>query len=307
MVKVLEAAAAHPNSDSAAIAMFAGVGGSTTGRTLAVLIDLGLVQRGLGGGYLCSEPAIKRGIDNAAARQFLRRALLAYRPFEAVIEGLALGESGEDAVRKARVLLGIPVKELGKFDVLLKWGQELALLKNGGAQLSLSPEISPTSSAAVAFITPSDVESEAKARLYVAGRIGRDAYNALDEKDRGLLAASLLAIATDPSGAVEKSGQAVENYLRELCDEKGLGAEASKLNGGSQLASLLMNRGLIHSHQQKLVDSASMLRNAKAHHKDKKTLAPWLIDEDGALASFFSAVTAVKSIHSYIATGKQIL
>jgi hypothetical protein len=222
-------------------------------------------------------------------------------------EGIALGEPIEDAIRKASVLLQIPPEDRHRFQILQNWGLELLLLeeKNGG--VGLAPEIAPSSLPPTMFIKPSDVESEAKARLYVATRIGRDAYNGLDEKNRSLLAEALLVINVSPSDAVEKAGQAVENYLREVCGQQGFAADAAKLNGGSQLASLLVSKGLIHSHQVKLVDSVSMLRNAKAHHKDKKTLMPWHIGEEGALASFFSAATVIKSIDAFITTGNQVL
>lgn len=304
--KTLQAVAAHPNSDVAALASFAGLGDSTVAKATTALCALALVSLGERG-YICTEPKITRGTSLETVRQVIRKALLNYRPFESVCEGLALGEPIEDAIRKASVLLGISAGDRPRFHTLQKWGLELLLLQEKNGEVRLAPEIAPVSSAPSMFIKPSDVESEAKARLYVASRVGRDAYNALDENNRGLLADALLVISVKPSDAVEKAGQAVENYLRELCGQQELAADAAKLNGGSQVASLLASKTLIHSHQVKLVDSVSMLRSAKAHHKDKKTLVPWHITEEGALASFFSAVTAIKSIDAYITKGDQVL
>jgi hypothetical protein len=307
LLKTLEAAAAHPHSGPPALARFAGIGGSTTRKSLAALTAIGLITREQSGGYVCTDPKIQRGVDDSSARQVIRHALIRYRPFEAICEGLALGESVGEAIRKGEVLLGLDATETPKFELLVKWGTELSLLHELNGRVVLSPEIVPTAAAIAAFITAEDVESEAKARLFVASRMGRDAYNGIEEKDRALLAGSLLEVGRNPADSVEKAGQAVENYLREFCENKGFGAEAAKRNGGSQLANLLAEKNLIHSHQQKLVDSVSMLRNAKAHHKDKKTLVPWTIDEDGALASFFSAITALKSIHAYTNHGTQLL
>jgi hypothetical protein len=306
LLNALHAVASHPNSDVAALSTFAGLGDSTLAKANAVLGAFGLVSQGEVG-FICTDPKIIRGTTLEMRRQILRKALLSYRPFESVCEGLGLGEPIGDAIRKASVLLGIKPGDVPRFQTLQKWGLELLLLQEKNGEVSLAPEITPVSPAPSMFITPGDVESEAKARLYVATRVGRDAYNALDEKERGLLADALIGISVKPSDAVEKVGQAVENYLRELCGQHGLASDAAKLNGGSQLASLLASKSLIHSHQVKLVDSVSMLRNAKAHHKDKKTLIPWHITEEGALASFFSAVTAIKSIDTYIRKGNQVL
>lgn len=307
LFKALEATAAHPDVDAGAIARYAGIGGTTANRALAALAALGLVRREPKGGHVCTDPNVRRGIDQRSAAQVVRKALLAYRPFEAVCEGLALRESLADAIRKAAVLLGFQASEAKKFQILTKWGIELGLLTRSNDAVTLAPEITPTTAATSAFITSADVESEAKARLFIASRLGREGYNALEEENRALLAEALLNVTGNPSASVEKAGQAIENYLRELCASTQLGVEAGKANGGSQLANLLVGKGLMHSHQQKLVDSVSMFRNARSHHKDKKTLIPWHIDEDGALCSFFSATTAIKSIHAYISHGRQLL
>jgi len=50
-----------------------------------------------------------------------------------------------------------------------------------------------------------------------------------------------------------------------------------------------------------------MLRNAKAHKKDKKTVAPWTITSRGARTAFGAAVTAIRSIDEWVSNGRQIL
>lgn len=306
LIETVEAIAAHPNGSRDSVARFAGLGTSTVGKAIPLLIAFGLVESN-GSGLRCTEPAIRRGVADAMVRQAIRRALIAYRPFEVLCEGLALGESATEAIRKASVILGIEKSDLDRFDFLIKLGVDLSLLREVDGVVELAPEVTPVATAHGPFITSNDVESEVKSRLYVAGRIGRDAFNALDDRDRGLLASSLLSISVKPSETVEQAGQATENYLRELCGKRGLAAEAAKQNGAGQLASLLASKGIIHNHQVKLVDTVGALRNAKVHHKDKKTLVPWQITEEGALASFFAAVTAIKSIESYLNRGSQIL
>lgn len=306
LIETVEAIAAHPNGSRDSVARFAGLGTSTVGKAIPLLIALGVVESDESGLH-CTEPAIRRGVADAEARQIIRRALIAYRPFEIVCEGLALAESIGEAIRKASVILGLEKSDLNRFAFLIKLGVDLSLLREVEGAVELAPEVSPEARAHGPFITSNDVESEVKSRLYVAGRIGRDAFNAIDDRDRRLLASSLLSISVKPSETVEQVGQATENYLRELCGKRGLATEAAKQNGAGQLATLLASKGIIHNHQVKLIDTVGALRNAKVHHKDKKTLVPWQITEEGALGSFFAAVTAIKSIESYLNTGAQIL
>jgi hypothetical protein len=306
LIETVEAVAAHPDGSLDSVARFAGLGRSTVGKAIPLLVAFGLVASD-GPKLRCTEPSIGRGVADAVVRQALRRALIAYRPFEVVCEGLALGESATEAIRKASVILGIEKSDLDRFDFLIKLGVDLSLLREADGVVELAPEVTPAATAHGPFITSDDVESEVKSRLYVAGRMGREAFNALDDRERGLFASSLLSITGKPSETVEQAGQATENYLRELCGKRGLAAEAAKQNGAGQLASLLASKSIIHNHHVKLIDMVGALRNAKVHHKDKKTLVPWQITEEGALASFFAAVTAIKSIESYLKTGSQIL
>jgi hypothetical protein len=306
LCKTLEAVASCPNVDAHELALFAGLADSTLANASSTLIALGLIRRDQPG-IVCTEPVMTRGTSRQVARQLIRKALLSFRPFESMCIGLAIGESSDDAIRKASVVLGVKAGAVPRFQTLIKWGTELELIEEHDGQLRLAREIAPSAIASSMFVDSSDVESEARARRYVASRLGREIFEALDVKERILLAEALLAITVKPAEAVEKAGQAIENYLRELCSARGLREEATKLNGGSQLANLLASRNLIHSHQVKLVDSVSTLRNATAHHKDKKTLKPWEITEDSAIASFFSTLSAIRSIAVYLSRGAQVL
>jgi len=308
LIAVLEAVAGHPSETIPAIADFAGIGGSTTGRAVATLTALGLIKRAADNRFVCTASEIRRGVDEQTARQVIRRALIAYRPFEVLCQGLALGENYPHAVRKTIALLGLPADQAQKFNLLAKWGTELGILQeHTDGSIKLAIDASITSPPGGPILLPEDVESEVKARLYLAVRLGRDAYNYVDEADRHLLVGSLLSFQSDPRKAVERAGQATENFLREVAKEKGLDAEAKKLNGAGQLASLLVSKGLMHSHQQKLVDVVGTFRNATAHNKDKKTLVPWDITDHGAFTSVMAAITSIRSLHHLLANGKQEL
>jgi hypothetical protein len=307
LLRVIEAIASHPHTEQSAIARFAGIGGSTGTRALGALQALGLAERDEAGRYLSRAAEARRGLGEVDGRELLRQALIVYRPFELLCEGLALGEHRNDAVRKATVLLGIDDREWSKYPLLEKWGVELGLLEVDAVKgLRLAAAVLPSASPGP-ILRAADTESVMKARLWIAARIGRDAFNFIEEQDRTLLATAVHTIQTDPPDSVEKSGQALENFLREVASSRGLAVEAAKMNGAGQLASFLISKGLIHSHQQKLVDAVSSLRNAKAHHKDKKTLAPWKITDHGALAAVITSLTAIHSIYQSLENGNQIL
>ena len=306
MYSLLRATAAHPGARAAELARFAGLGESTTARAISTAVALGVIRRDAGGGLHAEDVSVTRAATDETLANVFRRALIAYRPFESICEGLALGESVSESTRKAAVLLRLSEHDVSRLNVVLKWGEELGILQRVGNQLGLAIDMAQVVNAAAPLLTNADVESEAKARLYVATRLGRELYDKLDEHNRQLLAGAVLDIAPEPSRAVERAGQALENWLRELATNSGFGAEAKTMNGAGQLASLLVGKSLIHTHQQKLVDCVSTLRNAKAHHKDKKTLAPWLITDAGAVVGVSSTLAVMLSIHEFL-KGKQVL
>lgn len=308
LMRVLEATSVHPHINRDRIAEFAGAGKSTTDRALVSLQTLGLVGRDTDGRYVCTSDKVRRGSGEEVLRQILRQALIRYRPFEAVCEGLALGESLDTACKRASVLLEIDFqKDQDKFSTLVKWAKELRILEEQDEETKLALDGDFESQIDQNILSAEDLESEVKARLYVAGRLGRAAYNSIDEAERELLAQALLNYKIDPSLSVEKSGQVVEDFLRGIANQHGFSQEARKSNGAGQLASLLVSRNVIHNHQQKLVEAVGTLRNAKAHHKDKKTLSPWEITHISSFTAFIAAIAVIYSIHEFLTTRRQIL
>ena len=79
------------------------------------------------------------------------------------------------------------------------------------------------------------------------------------------------------------------------------------MSGAGQLANLLYTKGVIHNHQQKMVDATATIRNATAHRKDRKTLTPWELTAFGAFTALSMTLTTVRSIHMYITTGNQTI
>lgn len=303
----MEAAAAHPTSDLTQLAGFAGFSASTARKAVPTLETLGIVKRNDPGPYIVTVDGVARGISDEAKEQIIRRALLSHRAFGLLIEGVALGETKRDAIRKTLLILGLPETDAPKMELLLRWASDLDIIEVSDGEPRLVANLSVEGVDELGALAPEDVESEAKARLFNARRLGRDANNYLDETDRGLLADALLKYESDPRKSVDASGQAIEDFLRHVADRHGLGSEARRKSGAGQLANLLYTKGVIHSHQQKLVDATATIRNASAHRKDKKTLAPWELTPFGAFSALSMTLTVIKSIYTYINNGKQTI
>jgi hypothetical protein len=303
----MEACAAHPNSDLEDLAAFAGFSPSTARKALPALVTLGILDRQADGSFSVSVEGVARGMSEATKEQILRRALLGFRPFEMLIEGIALGESETVATRKTRLLLDLPESDASKLQTLIRWAVDLGILRSEDGTTALVPEFQPQTSDELGALSAADVESEAKARLFNARRLGRDANNYLDEIDRSLLAEALLKYESDPRDSADASGQAIEDFLRHVAADRGLGKEAGKASGAGQLANLLFAQGVIHNHQQKLVDAVATTRNATAHRKDKKTLTPWELSPFGAFSALAMTLTAIRSIYLYVQNGKQAI
>lgn len=301
---VLRCCAIHKGADTVAIARSCATGEATVTKALIVLSEFGLVQ-GDASGWTCSSPSINRTSDDAAVGAAIRDAMLAYRPFESICEGLVAGECFEQAARHAAVAFDLDARGEANMSLLRQWGVELGILTDRDP-VTLSPDLQQAVES-LAAMPVGGVASNAETRLYVSTLLGRDAFDELDETDRGLLSTAVTKCDSDPAASVEASGQALEDQLRELCIAKGLGNEASKMNGAGQLAGLLRHHDIIHPNHVKLIDSASMLRNAKAHKKDKQTVTPWDITPLGARTAFGTTVLAIRSVHDWVSNGRQSL
>jgi hypothetical protein len=303
----LEAVAVHPTDSLEDVSKFAGFSVSTGKKAMPTLESLGLVGKDASGRWNVRADGVRRGMDETARNEVIRRALLNYRPFEMLVEGIALGEAAETVIRKTLRLFGLPDSEAPKLRTLLRYGIDLGVLESQNGHMKLIPELDSAPVEEIGVLSPEDVESEARARLFNARRLGRDANNYLDETDRTLLAEALLIYRSDPRGSADSSGQALEDFLREVADDRGLATEAKKKNGAGQLADMLRVNGVIHSHHQKLVEAPATVRNAGNHRKDKTTLTPWEITPEGAFAVHAMTLSAIRSIHHYVKTGRQTI
>jgi hypothetical protein len=303
----VEACATYETSDLSELATLAGFSHSTARKAVPTLETLGVIQRTNGGPYSIAVEGVSRGMADTAVHQVIRRSVLGFRPFETLVEGLALGEAEDVAIRKTLMLLGLPNSEAPKLRTLLRWASDLGIVEFRDGKPRLIDELAVENVDELGALSGADVESEAKARLFNARRLGRDANNYLDEVDRGLLADALLKYESDARRSIEAAGQALEDFLRHVSTDRGLDSEAKKASGAGQLSNLLYTRGVIHSHQQKMVDAIATVRNATAHRKDKKTLTPWELTSFGAFSAISMTLTTIRSIHHYVQKGRQTI
>ena len=302
----VEAASAHPSSDLATLASFAGYGTSTGKKAVANAITLGLMAENAGH-YACRADAVSRGMSEDTGLQVFRRALQAFRPFEVLCEGLALGEPSEEAIRKTRLLLGLDPGEEAKLRILIRWAGDTGLVEDHDGTLAIRSDLVSDTPQDSGLPTQAELDSRMKARLYNSKKLGQPANNFLDEVDRGLLADALSWCQRKPKDSIEAAGQALEDFLRQVAVACNLQREAQKCSGSGQLANLLHTAGVIHSHHQKLVDSVGAIRNAKTHKKDKKNLAPWKITAEAALAAVEMNLVAIRSVYEFVFQRRQIL
>jgi hypothetical protein len=301
----LHACVVHPDKGTAELARASYLSTIGARRAMTALSELGLVS-GNDDAWRCNDPSLTRSATEDDLDDAMRRSLLSYRPFEAICEGLILGEYVQQAVLNASVALGLSESETGNLSLLLKWGADLQLCDRSRGRVTLSPDLRDSIDVQ-AGLPNVGAKSTAETRLSLSTLLGRDAFERLDEVDRMLLVEAVDLCDADPPASAEASGQALEDFLREVCVSKGLESEASKAGGACKLAQLLLGAGLIHSSHVKLVEAASVFRNAKVHKKDRKTNSPWSISPLGARTAYGATILAIKSVYDWIWSGTQTL
>lgn len=307
LVKFLEAAAATGGSEGETLANFAGMSKRSAQRALSSLEALGLVISSGNDRFEPVSDQLGRGLDSEQGRLRIQKALLDFRPFEVLCEGLALGEDFDTAARKALVLLGIPPDEANRFETLAKWGRHLHVLESDSdGKLRVASELVIESEDDLGRISAQDLESEARSRLYNSRRMTREAHEFIGETERDLLAKALMAFRDDPDTCIDSAGQGLEDFLREVAIDKVTAQEASKCSGPTQLANLLRREDVILPNHANRVAGLSAMRATSAHSKDKTTAAPWSLDEHVAFWTIDGVLLLIRSVYYWVYRGSQI-
>jgi hypothetical protein len=109
----------------------------------------------------------------------------------------------------------------------------------------------------------------------------------------------------DPRGSIEDMGKAFEDFVRRLGTEKGI--DMSKCNGIGQCAQVLKANNLIVQKHLEICQHVNAFRLAAAHSKEKDTLESWYINPDAAIEAILTALTAIRSIFTYVFSSQRCL
>lgn len=308
LFSILEAIAVRPSLRIEDHSAYSGLSESTTRRCITILQELDLVDYNDKKGYYYTGDSLARDVPLQHKKAVIQKALIAYRPFEVFCEGLAYGESSDESFRKTASLLDLESADTKTHDFLIDIGIKFEILEfDSESEISIKKIDTISINKIPNLINPEDILSEVSARLYLAKRLGREPFNFLDEKERQLLASGLVDFPSNPQQSIDKVGQALENFLREIAFDNNLGKEAQKKNGITQLATFLYTENVIHVHHMNIAQASGTIRNAEAHNKDKKTMTPWQFSNTGAFLSINLALVLIKSIFEYIYKARQLI
>ncbi len=300
LVTVLAAIVAGPSKERV-IEQYTDLGTKTVQRSLRLLLYLGLIQK-VGDSYSVDGVVMSaKGTSDLSLR--MRDALLSSAPFLAVLDQIVQGEAIAGAIRKVAALSGNRTEDCDFINVLIKLAEDLGVVRSESGAYVVTDAYAPAKTPLESVMSSESGASEAKARLTIAKELGPTVFSFLDEIDRHLLTDAMVLQHPQPSKACEKAGQALEDFLRHVADQKGFGSEAGKMNGASQVAQLLVGKGVIVDKHLKLIDMVGALRNTTAHKKDKSTLKPWKVSPLAAASSVACTLTIIRALYGYAFEG----
>ncbi len=276
---------------------------------IQVLVTLGLIRPLAGVAYRAKHKGQITDKNLSDAKTAIRDAIVAYPPLKNLFERLGIDRSSDLAIARTRQKLGYVVST---FDASMSYFIDLAIVfellqRSTDGSLILAPEISVDEQDAM-FLQPlGDTTSRIKAELSLARHFGEVLHDRVDAHDLEHLIESLLIYRTAPDRAIERAGNAMENFLREIAERQGYGEEAKRKSGAGQLAEMLRERKVILPPHVNLVLRTAVVRNASAHDKDRVSMEPWEMTPLGTLAAVTTAIVAIRSIAAYEIDGQQIM
>lgn len=125
---VLDALAWLDFPDTSQVAQFAGIDPRTAGKLLKNCLSIGIAQTAAKEGFALTTPYPYKG-DIEQKKTVIREALVRMPLLQHVRQFLNLGDSLDDAVRKAATLDGITDYDASAFGPLLKWSKQMNVLQ----------------------------------------------------------------------------------------------------------------------------------------------------------------------------------
>ncbi|NVM29189.1 MAG: hypothetical protein HWN65_10130 [Candidatus Helarchaeota archaeon] len=229
--------------------------------------------------------------------------LLKYKPFLMFCNFVLNDNITKEAARKVKTLFDVDSREEVVQRVLLNSGIFSGIIKKdkNKIQISLKSEKIPDS-----FTEELEkaIQDEFFTRIFLSQKLGDDLFNFLVEDEIENIIYGFLNYQTNPKQAISTSGQAFEDFLRRIGEEKfGCGS----CSGIGQLISFLRNKKLIDKSHVDLGNAINRMRLLSSHSKEKETLELWNIHPDSAIESILLMLSLMRSIFNFIRNNTRII
>jgi len=233
-------------------------------------------------------------------RKFLQR----FDPFILFIMLVGKGDSSNDAARKTSAIYPIEAPAEIIQSTLLGWGAYADILEaDRKGRLRLKVDTEKLEAEYLKELIRA-LESDFKARIYIAGKLGDEVFAFVDHTDVEFMVSAIRKHGEDPRSGIENIGRAFEDFLRKVgTTESGRLSEGQKISecrGIGQLATTLKTNKIIHEKQYDLSSYVNAMRLASAHGKEAATNVTWTVNPDAAIETILTALTGIRSIHHYV-------
>jgi hypothetical protein len=266
-------------------------------RAVGACLQLGMIKEN-NGCFVCTPDAMDITRANKEQRPMIfRKFLQRYNPFILFVMLMSKDNSPEVAARKVRTIYSISGGSEITLRALLGWGiySDLLTKSKGNVILKIEPE---TLSAEYVRELLEALESDIKARVYIARKLGDEVFGYLRQDEVDYITKALRKHEEDPRNSVDDAGRAFEDFLRRLAIDNKV--DVCDCTGIGQIADRLLSEKKILDKQHKMCMHINSVRIAAAHGKEPKTLEPWKINADAVLEIILTILTTIRSIHSYV-------
>jgi hypothetical protein len=229
-------------------------------------------------------------------RQIFRAHLELFAPFAYVRTRLLQGFELHDACRSARALFDLDARPALVRDLLARWGLYSGSLVGDPPVVDTSQGIDSPLARVIDRIS----DDRVVAAELLGDELGPATYVALAENIRENLLLGVLRLARndEPRTIVQPLGIALEDYLRLLGGENGVGLDGC--NGMTQVAEALVSAGTIASKHLGFVHLVAAIRNASEHGIDQREAEDWQLTAKAAGLVLSAVMSAVRSMQVYV-------
>jgi len=135
----------------------------------------------------------------------------------------------------------------------------------------------------------SEINSEVDIRLYLNHIFGDEAINNISEDVMSNLVVALSQYKTDPRNAIECSGRALEDHVREMCIAKKI--DLSKKKGLIEVSESYFD----HYKYKEIAKSVGHIKNMAGHGIESSSGIRWKLSPIGALSCILMTITIINA------------